>query len=162
MPSAPILDAYALAARGGTWQGRIGAHALTRLASAAEVDEVEVRLRFAADDRRRPRATGCCRFVAKVCCCRCLREEAVEVASRIDLRIVASETELRAVMPEFDAIVGDGPIPIAEIIEDDLLMSLPETACKQRDTCPHAPSGMLRPNGEDTHRPFAALAALKG
>ena len=163
MPSVPNhVDAFALAARGGAWQSRVGADAFARLAQVAAVAEVEVCLRLALDERRRPRATGSCRFVAEVCCCRCLRDERVEVASRIDLRIVASEEELQALMPEFDAIVADGPVPIAELVEDDLLMSLPEIACEDRDTCPHAPSGMAHQNGEERHRPFAALAALKG
>ena len=162
MPSERSLDAFALASCGGSWHSKVGADAFVRLAEAADVAEIEVSLRFALDDRGRPRATGSCRYVATVCCCRCLREEPVEVASRIDLRIVASEAELEAMMPELDAIVGDGPMPIAELIEDDLLMSLPETACESRETCPHAPSGSVAsPNGEDTHRPFAALAALK-
>ena len=162
MPNVQSLDALALATRGGSWRCKVAADAFARLAEAADVAEVEVSLRLALDDRGRPRATGSCRYVAKVCCCRCLREEPVEVASRIDLRIVASEAELDAVMPELDAIVGDGPMPIAELIEDDLLMSLPEIGCESRGNCPHAPSATtVITSGEDRQRPFAALTALK-
>ncbi len=136
-----------------------------RLASVVEVGEVEVDLRFALDDHGRPHATGVCRLVAKVCCCRCLREAPVDVAGRIDARVVASEAEVQALMPELDAVVGDGAMPITELVEDDLLMSLPEIACKDRDTCPHAPIGNDNPAGRDddeSQQPFAALAVLKG
>ena len=163
MPSVPSVDIFSLARRGGSWRCTVAASGFSRLAQEAEVADVEVDLRFALDDHGRPHATGTCRLVAKVRCCRCLRNEPVEVASCIDLRIVASEAELQALMPEVDAVVSDGPMPIAELIEDDLLMSLPEIACKDRETCSYAPASgnAAGRDGEDKQLPFEALAALK-
>ena len=167
MSNVPLVDAVALASRKDSWRHTVAAHNFVRLAQAAEFADVEVDVRFALDDHGRPHATGACRLVAKVCCCRCLREEPVDVASRIDIRVVASEAEAQALMPELDAVVSDAAMPIAELIEDDLLMSLPEIACKDRETCPHVPVAVSGDgvsadhDGEDRKRPFAALAALK-
>ena len=83
---------------------------------------------------------------------------AVECA--IDMRVVGTETEARALMPAFDAVVSaDATMRAAELIEDDLLMSVPEIACDDRDRCPHAPQ-VGRPD-DGRQRPFAGLAALK-
>ena len=166
MLSVPAVDVFALARRGGSWQRTMAGSAFSRLAQEAEVADVEVDLQFALDDDGRPHATGMCRFVATVCCRRCLRDEPVEVASCIDFRVVASDVELQALMPEVDAVVSDGPMPIAELIEDDLLMSLPEIACKERETCPYAPTTSVSDNAadrddEDRQLPFEALASLK-
>ena len=164
MSNVPLVDAVALARRKGSWRHTVAADNFVRLGQAAEVADVAVDLRFAMDEHGRPRATGVCRLVANVCCSRCLREEAVEVAGSIDVRVVASEAEAQALMPALDAVVSAAAMPIAELIEDDLLMSLPEVACKDRETCAHAPvavDGGGAADDDDRKRPFAVLAALK-
>ena len=80
------------------------------------------------------------------------------------MRVVASDAEAQALMPKLDAVVSEAAMPIAELIEDDLLMNLPEIACKDRATCPHAPVAVDSGDavdGNDRKRPFAVLAALK-
>ena len=88
-------------------------------------------------------------------CLRCLRTERVEVVAEVDFFVVATEAEAEALMPDFDAVVASESAPATELIEDDLLMSVPEVACADRDSCRHA---LALSFGRDPQAsPFAAL-----
>ena len=137
--------------------------ALPRLGEATDVRGVTADLRFALDDRGRAHVAGTCRMEATVRCCGCLRDVAVEVLSPIDFRAVATVDEAQTLWPRQDAVVCDGETPVAELIEDDLLMSLPEIACADRAACPHALFAAKAPAEERRARsPFAALKGRIG
>lgn len=166
MSGAPRLHVAALSRRDGAWTGVVRADQLVRLAALVGKADVEVALRFGRDESGRARVTGRCRFVAAVCCSGCLRDERVKVECGVDLRVVATEAEAGALMPEADSVVHDAEtIAVADLIEDELLLNAPEFACGDRDACPHA--ALVRASAVDGRasspatRPFAALAALK-
>ena len=171
MSGAPRLPVVALSRRGGAWHGVVRANQLVRLSALVGEADVSVALRFAVDESGRARVIGHCGFVAEVCCSGCLRDERVEVECGVDLRIVATEAEARALMPKADSVVSDAEtIAVAELIEDELLLNAPEFACDDRDACPHAAnirasaldSGVAgSPETARASGPFAALAALK-
>lgn len=150
--------------RDGAWHGVLTVDLLPRLEALGGSGNVTVDLLLATDQRGRVRVTGHCRYVANICCSRCLRLDAVPTVCDIDLRIVATEAEARALMPLADSLVStDERIDVAELIEDDLVMSIPEIACEDRDSCIHARFADPQGDSQDgaSQHPFAALAALK-
>ncbi len=162
------LDISELARLAGSWRGALGVDEFDRLGAVVGNRDavVDVRLDFAIDDAGHPRASGTARVTANVLCTRCLRLAAVDVESSIDLRVVGSEAQARLLTPTFDTVVAaDGRLPVTALIEDDLLLSLPEAACVDRATCPHAPSrqrgSAAASDGSRGASPFAALEALK-
>ena len=171
MSDAPRLDVAALSRRGATWNGVVHAGQLERLSALVGEADVSVSLRFALDASGRARVTGRCCFVAQVLCSGCLRDDSAKVECAVDLRVVATEAEARTLMPETDSVVRDAKtIAVSDLIEDDLLMSVPEFACDDRAACPHAASvrasavdGNAADDGETAAAtgPFASLAALK-
>lgn len=165
MSDAPRLDVAALSRRGAAWNGVVRAGQLERLSALVGEADVSVSLRFALDESGRARVTGRCCFVAQVLCSGCLRDDSVEVECAVDLRVVATEAEARTLMPQADSVVHDAKtIAVSDLIEDDLLMSVPEFACNDRAACFHAASVRASAvDGGETAAtgPFASLAALK-
>lgn len=160
--SAPRLDVLELATSGESWRGALTVGMFARLREVLDAEaaggEVDVALRFGLE-RGRVRARGECRFVARICCSRCLEPKNVEVVAELDFHVVRSEAEAQALTPEFDVVVAQEQALATELIEDDLLMSLPEIACTDRDACPDAPKALAL--GRDGATPFAVLRALK-
>lgn len=168
-PSSPRLNVARLARTGSSWRGALAAAAFERLGRSHDASDVQVSLDFTVDDQGRPRVTGRCRLTTEICCGRCAEEVAVDVDSDIDFRVVATEAEAGALTPDIDAVVCNGPtMRIAELIEDDLLLNMPEIGCADRDSCPNAsqfrePGSEVEGEGEGMSResPFAAIKSLK-
>ena len=163
MEGAPRLHLVELAASGASWQATLAVGLFPRLREAlGEVEaasgQVDVTLRFGLE-RGRVRVRGDCRFVARISCTRCLEDKNAEVAAELDFHVVPSEAEAQALPPALDVVVAPEQALATELIEDDLLMSLPEIACADRNACPNAPQA--RDFGRDAPTPFAALQALK-
>lgn len=167
-----LLDPRALARSGKSWAGIVPVGRFDRLArlAGARATAVDVRLDFGLDDQGRCRARGGARMRAGVPCQRCARTVGRVVEADIDLFVLASEAEARALTPGHDTcVVTDPRVPIAELIEDDLLLSFPEHGCEDRDACPHArpepyraPSPECADGSSDARRdsPFAVLQGL--
>ena len=96
----------------------------------------------------------------------------VQCRKEVDLLVLASEAEARALTPGHDTcVVTDPRVPVAALIEDDLLLGFPEHGCEDRDACPHAsleayraPSPESGDGSSGTRRdsPFAVLEGLAG
>lgn len=97
-------------------------------------------------------------------CQRCLG--GLEWPIRLDetLTVVASETEAQALADPFDSVImpSEGLAP-AELVEDEVLASLPLAPMHEADTgagCrPPAAGGQTEAVSGETHRPFADLKA---
>ncbi|MYE13149.1 MAG: hypothetical protein F4X99_16150 [Gammaproteobacteria bacterium] len=145
--------------RGGGWRG-------------ARATAVDVRLDFGLDDDGRCRVRGSARLRAEVPCQRCAQTIRRTVEADVDLFVLASEAEARALTPGHDTcVVTDPRVPVAALIEDDLLLGFPEHGCEDRDACPHAsleayraPSPESGDGSSDARRdsPFAVLEGLAG
>ena len=163
--SGPRLNVARLARSGGSWQGAVEARAFDRLGDLLVGDAVRVALDFAEDDEGRPRVTGTCELTANVCCGGCSETLAVDIDADIDFRVVAREDDAEALMPNVDVVVCDeASVAVSDLIEDDLLLSVPSVGCGDRSTCPHATElgQFLEPDEEgSTANPFAALGDWK-
>ena len=172
MVSVPQLDVAQLAREGGTWRGTIDVAAFERLGSVlfcvagsskTKASNVSAALDFSQDDEGRPRVRGTCKVVAPICCSRCAETVDVEVASQLDFRVVASDAEVEGLMPALDAVVSeDARLPLTALVEDDILLSIPERCCAEVATCAHAREAELaaRDAPVSDAKPLAGLQAL--
>lgn len=165
MSSLPRLNVARLVRSGGSWQGAVDARAFDRLRDLLVGDAVRVALDFAKDEEGRPHVTGTCELTANVCCGGCSETLAVDIDADIDFRVVAREEDADALMPTVDVVVCDeASVPVSELIEDDLLLSIPSVGCVDRTTCPHATElgeFLEADEGESTANPFSALRGWK-
>ena len=159
MSEASRLNVAELAMRGECWRRTLPVGAFPRLANVVGDGEVRVALRFRVEGER-VRVAGECRLATRIRCLRCLETERVDVIADMDFFVVANEAEAEALMPEFDAVVASESALATELIEDDLLLSVPEIACVDRDACRHAPLALSF--GRDPEAsPFAALRGFE-
>ena len=127
--------------------------------------DVDVAVRFEPDDLARARVTGSCGVHAQVVCAWCGSDVDVLVECAVDFRLVASDAQAQALMPALETVVEtEDRISVVALVEDDLLLSLPEAGCDDRDECENWAE--QRPDGavaEPARResPFAVLGKLK-
>jgi len=161
------IDPRDVAEHAGSWVGRVPVSAFERLAPLiGQPDaDVEVELTFEPDGNGLVRVSGVVCVDAVLECQRCLEDVSQKIVADLDLRLTVSEKKLTELMPALDVMVIDaGRIPIVEIVEDDLIMSIPAMACATELDCPNAPRALslgASVDEDDTTRPFAGLEALK-
>ena len=121
----------------GIWRGSLPLTAFERFAATVVGGgDVEVAVCFEPDDLARARVTGTCRVRAEVVCALCGSEVDVVVECAVDFHLVASEAQAQALMPALDTVVAtEDRISVATLVEDDLLLSVPEAGCDDRDHC---------------------------
>ena len=122
---------------GGTWRGTLPLEAFERFAATvASAGDVEVAVRLEPDDLGRARVTGSCRVRAEIVCALCGCEVEVSVESPLDFHLVASEAQAQALMPDLETVVAtEDRVAVVALVEDDLLLNLPEAGCDDRDEC---------------------------
>ena len=127
-------------------------------------EAIRVQLEFRFDGRGAVRMDGDLAGRVVVACHRCLEPMPVEFESAFSVAIAGSETEATRLGVEQDVLRVDGDqAGIAELIEDELILALPERPCLQAD-CPQAPplaspAGGAGDAAPEAKRPFAALEA---
>ena len=114
--------------------------AFERLATLAEVDDVAVELAFEIDDHDRIRMRGGGKTKARIVCQRCLEEVDVAVESSLDVRVMNSDERAQEIARDYDTmVIGERTLSVAELVEDDLILALPEWGCETFDDCPKRP-----------------------
>ena len=167
-PQSPkLVDPRELARAGRAWQSVVPIANFKRLAKLVGNDaaSVEVDLRFELDDQGRCRVDGAVRLNATLRCQRCLRFVERRVDTDIDLLVLRSESDARALTPAYDTyVLAEPETSIEALVEDDMLLSLPHQVCDRPDDCPHTPR-LEYPSDkaadQPAARPFAVLARLR-
>ena len=136
------------------------------LASEGGAGDVEVELDFRIDGSGRLQVAGAAVASATVACSRCMEDVPVRVCVTVDARVVRSEAEASELIADCDVIVAPSrEMEVAHLIEDDLLLGLPEIGCGDREPCPNLPRTEYPAADDETStgpaNPFAALAALR-
>jgi len=162
--------AYAtLARQGGHARRSLPAAALTRLGELASgLGETEVELEFRTDDSGRPWVRGRASQRVEATCQRCVERVQYDLAVDFDLCIQREGAAARELAERVDVlVVGGDSVTLAEIVEDELLLGLPERLCRE-EPCPLAPplaypAGDAEPADATPGQggPFDVLAALK-
>ena len=132
----------------------------------AEVDgDIDVELLFSKGMQDRTQIHGNLSSNIKLVCQNCLKPFSFILECPIDLEIVANESEIEWVAEGIDVIVAeDSEINLAEILEDELIMSVPMIPRHPQVRCPdndyeQKDVKALFGRNFTIHRPFAGLAA---
>jgi len=133
--------AYAnLARQGARVERHLPCAALPRLAELAPGrGEVAVELEFRLDGSGRSWVRGHAGQLVEAGCQRCLERFERPLQADFDLCIVHDD-DVREIAEGTDVLVAEGEtLSIAEIVEDELLLGLPERLC-QEEPCRFAPA----------------------
>jgi uncharacterized protein len=160
---ADAVSPHELARKGGQFTGEIPFVAFQRLESlVGGHGAVDIVLHFEQDDHGRSRVHGRAVTAVTMGCQRCLAPVQRHIVADIDLRVVATEAEASEIANAYEAFVWAGEeLSVVELIEDDLILALPNQVCDAYDACPNRPDLQYpgEPDADDRRaNPFAALA----
>jgi len=160
-----LLDPWRAVDSRSVFTGRLPLSSLTRLCALLldVAGDVAFRLMFFRDEEHR--AVLRCEVMAtlKLRCQRCLESLERRVDTSVLLGLVSGPGEERGLPEHYDPLLaGDGPIRPRDLIEDELLLALPQVPMHDPGTCVagghEADSAPARTDGTN---PFAVLAGLK-
>ena len=134
-PSNKVLprqgDPRKFAQHGVSLEGVIPVSELPRLLEATEDSgrEIQVKLEFTISEERKKVVIGTASADLALVCQRCLEPVTVPVESSISLAVVWDEEAAKALPERFEPwITGEGMADLYEMIEEQLLLSLPAVA----------------------------------
>ncbi|RYZ82847.1 MAG: nucleic acid-binding protein [Proteobacteria bacterium] len=124
-------DPRKFAQQGISLQGFIPVATLPRLVDVVQeaTGDVQVDLAFGLNEEKKKVVTGHASADITLVCQRCLEKVTVPVQSDISLAIVWDEEQAQALPEYLDPwIVGEGSADLFEMIEEEMLLSLPAVA----------------------------------
>ncbi len=165
------IDPIRLADQGDHLSGTIPLNRMKRLLANCRSDEgvVSVDLSFHYDGQRDVRAIiGAVMTEISLDCERCLQPMTLPLRGEVNLLVLMSGQETLAETD--DALVASGPVSLAELVENELILALPMVPMHPMDKCSAAKqieqtdSASVAPEpgqGGNKESPFAELAKLK-
>ena|SRR5690606_15143761 len=165
-PIPPHVDPRKLADRGAVLEGELPLESLPRLAEQMvdHAGTVRVKLSFERDERRA--VVVHCEFgvEAKMVCQRCLDVASLPIRGEYHYVVVAEGSE-QVVPKGYDALeVGEDPLDLLTLVEDELLLALPIVPVHDSEVC-QQPAGHDEPEPSEDEvprsNPFSVLAQLK-
>ena len=167
-----MVDHRKLANQQGVIEGSFPTQQLQRLGGllADQAGDVSLRLEFSRGEHDRVEVVGHVETEVALECQSCLQPVATRLSSDLSLIVVTSESELEQLDQEQDGIIhADRLIPLAALVEDELMLTLPMIPRHRDGECPgsdYAAIGRPATKQEDeparTWRPFAGLADAIG
>ena len=156
------LPLVMLASRGAVVERLVDCRGLTRFGGLCRaVGSVRVRLSFGRVDDGGIRIEGSLRVPIHVDCQRCLEAVPVDLSTDFAVVAVTGEADAARLGAGGDVLeLGTCEPTLADVIEDELILALPQRPCARRD-CEKAPPFAYPPETERGENPFGALAALK-
>lgn len=143
--------------------------------------DVEVHLHFYVEQQGPKRIDGKIRTTVSVLCQRCLKPMALPIDSQFSAAVVWSDEEAGRVRKDLEPyIVGEEPQDVRDLIEDELIISVPYASYHDEGTCVAegydkilqdnllaAEDGLVdapvvEATGETRENPFKVLEQLKG
>ncbi len=124
-------DPRKFAQQGVTLEGFVPTSELPRILDATESKEgeIQVKLEFKISEEGKRVVTGHAHAEIILICQRCLEPVTVPVESNISLGIVWDEEAAEKLPPHFEPwITGEGMADLYDMIEEELLLSLPAVA----------------------------------
>lgn len=127
--------------------------------------QVVYELEFFRDGQRRACVRGRVTATLLLSCQRCLEPVAVGVDARPLLAVVESNAEAERLGDEYDPVlVTEGHMAPLDLVEEEILLALPQVPTHAPDTCD--PQAMVRLRESQAasreEHPFGPLAQLKG
>ena len=149
-----------------SWDGVVPLSRFSRLCSefSGQEGQVEVELEFYRDGNRRIWMKGTARVKGAMLCKQCLNHVDATLQAEIDACLMTPEEISKDESVKFDVVVyEDSPVSIVDLVEDDLIMSIPWRACLDESNCARDFSDD-QPHDEgvevETTKPFADLRNL--
>lgn len=166
-PIPPHVDPRKLADRGATLQGELLLASLPRLCEPL-VDTngvVRAKLVFDREERRVAVIRSELDVEVKMICQRCLEPANFTLHSEYNYLVVKEGLGDQVVPQGYDALeVGEEPLDLLTLIEDELLLALPIVPVHDPEEC-QKPAGLDDPEEEQVEEarpnPFSVLAQLK-
>jgi uncharacterized protein len=162
------VDALRLAEAGGHLVGDVPLAGLKRIVPLLEsaAGSAQVELEFGRDAQGVAYVRSRIEAELRLVCQRCLEPMAYQVDAETLFGIVGSALETERLSEQYEPlVVSDRRLYIAELVEDELLLSLPIVPKHPEDECPAA--DRLAQADEDADatdekdNPFAVLSRLK-
>jgi len=168
-----VIDPLQMAKQGKRLNSQLTLQDLPRLAalsSKSAAGKVDLDLQFSRGEDRQNRVTGSTSACFDVICQRCLGHMSLHLDCEINIILLDSREEG---IENNDGIVCKGKMPIADLIEDELLLAMPMFPKHQNGDCgikneqvksAANGTGTSSNKGQKTSRednPFAVLAKLK-
>lgn len=157
------LEPLRLADREAAIEATVPLRHFRRLLEGAlsEEGEVAVAIRFSRDARGLARLEGTVSSALSLTCQRCLEAVTVPVMAELDLLLLAREEDAEALDDEEDyLVIGEEPVALQDILEDELIISLPLVPAHTDCEAYRVESGQAA--AEQRENPFQVLAGLKG
>ncbi|HCK81683.1 MAG TPA: YceD family protein [Candidatus Competibacter sp.] len=158
------INPWQLTASNGRLEGELALAALPRLGASNRADgRVSVSLEGGVDDRVRF-LKGRLRADVELVCQRCLGPLLLPLELGVALGLVRSEAEAARLPAGYEPLLAtDDGISVAELVEDELLLALPQIP-RHQDLRECEANGYPAPreasSRAERRRPFAALASL--
>jgi uncharacterized protein len=124
-------DPRKFAQQGISLDGTVAVSALPRLVEAVQDSsgDIQVDLVFGISVEKKKMVTGCATGELTLICQRCLTSVKVPVTSNISLAVVWDEEQAEALPEYLDPwIVGEGAADLYDMVEEEMLLSLPAVA----------------------------------
>lgn len=113
---------------------------------------VVLELRFERDDGGRSCVGGRIDASVVVVCQRCLEPMPIDIEREVSLALVDGDDEAAALDTRYDPlVVGEEPLSLPGLVEDELILALPNFSRHPRGAC-SMPPGAYRNNGDDGAR----------
>jgi uncharacterized protein len=161
------LDPRKLAYQEAVFCGAVPVGALTRVKQAvAELKQVVANLEFRVAEEGEKVVQGTLTANVDMVCQRCLEPVATEISSQFKLAAVWNEDEAKQLPKAYDPwVTGEGEGDVYDILEEELLLSLPVVALHDKDCVDETLLSSGAPPAEETKEtsnPFQVLKQLKG
>lgn len=164
-----MVNVARLIAAGSDLHGHLPLQSLERLGDmlVESEGEVEYNLHFGRDEQGRQMITGELGATVVMQCQRCLAPVSIRLQRPMAWECVWSEAQFPNIAPGHDPyLMVEEPVPLAGLVEDELILSLPLVARHEADEAcapPRFSSGEDRQEQPDTREshPLAELARLK-
>lgn len=164
------IDPFRLAAKEAHLQGQLPLSQMKRLASLlnSSEGEVDIDLSLHMETSRVVMLQGHLQTQVELICQRCLEAFKLPLDVDIQLALARTEQDLEKISDDIDAqVVEDTTVMLTELVEDELLLVLPNIPKHAADKCP-ATKLLCQLNEQIEHsenvkpgNPFDVLANLK-
>ena len=162
------VDPVAMVRAGREFSGRVALARMPRLLErvrAEHAEEFDVELRFGTSEAGTDYVSGHIRGNLELTCERCLEAMFHEVDIGFQLALVESEALAERIPEEFEPLVyGEEQVALKDLVEDEILLSLPMFARHEAEKCPGPPLGQAGEQEAEEpgkRQPFAVLKDLK-
>ncbi|MCU7947361.1 MAG: DUF177 domain-containing protein [Candidatus Thiodiazotropha sp. (ex Cardiolucina cf. quadrata)] len=163
------MDPWRCADLGKAFSGQLPLDALLRLSACLlkPAGVVHFELIFSRDPQRRAILSGWLKTALSLQCQRCLEEVILPIDIRLSQVFVRGLDEAGLLSESLDpCLVEEEQVTFTDLIEDELLLALPQVAMHDSGICPASllasPDEMpIESNEQERENPFAVLAELK-